>query len=222
MAMSISSSTPIARRRFCDSTTFRPFSQSRNYAIGSTALTMPRLNGCARSPAGRSRHRRLDWEQALGRFMGRIAYWVPAGRVIADLVAPIGAIEDEETRMEVLNSFLDAYATQLFDANRPIDADSAAVWRAAASIAFDGMTPHREYRRSRALDAAGFCSYGRPVFDPNWQHAASLRRSSPNGLTLVRSSRWRRRWCLLWPLRRQPHSALTPRSAGWSKSWRRV
>lgn len=118
--------------------------------------------------------RRMDWEQALGSFMGRIAHWVPAGRVIADLVAPIGAIEDEETRMEVLDSFLEAYATQLFDANRPIDADFAAVWRAGASIAFDGMAAHREYRRSRALDAAGFCSYGRPVFEPNWQHAASF------------------------------------------------
>ncbi|HDX0838875.1 TPA: hypothetical protein RNS87_003318 [Stenotrophomonas maltophilia] len=118
--------------------------------------------------------RRMDWEQALGAFMGRVAYSVSAGRVIADLVAPIGAIEDEETRMEVLDSFLDAYATQLFDANRPIDEDFAAVWRAAASIAFDGMARHREYRRSRALDAAGFCSYGRPVFEPNWQHAASF------------------------------------------------
>lgn len=118
--------------------------------------------------------RRMDWEQALGAFMGRIAHWVPAGRVIADLVAPIGAIEDEETRMEVLDSFLDAYATQRFDANRPIDDEFAAVWRAAASIAFDGMAAHREYRRSRALDAAGFCSYGRPVFEPNWQYAASF------------------------------------------------
>jgi len=115
---------------------------------------------------------RMDWEQALGAFMDRIAYSVPAGRVIAGLVAPIGAIEDEETRMEVLVSFLDADATQLFNTNRPIDEDFAAVWRAAASIAFDGIATHREYRRSRELDAAGFCSYGRPVFEPNWPHAS--------------------------------------------------
>lgn len=76
--------------------------------------------------------------------------------------------------MAVLDSFLDAHATQLFDANRPIDADFAAVWRAAASIAFDGMAAHREYRRSPALGAPGFCSYGRLVFGPNWQHAASV------------------------------------------------
>lgn len=118
--------------------------------------------------------RRMDWEQALGSFMGKVAYSVPAARAIADLVSPIAAIEDEETRMEILESFLGAYATRLFDANQPINEDFATVWRAAASIAFDGMSTHREYCRSRALDAAGFCSYGWPVFEPNWQHAASF------------------------------------------------
>lgn len=118
--------------------------------------------------------RRMDWEQALGSVMGRIAYSMPVDRAIAELVTPIAAIEEEETRMEVLDSFLDAYATRLFDANQPVNDDFGAVWRAAASVAFTGMGPHREYRRSRALQAAGFCSYGRPVFEPNWLHAASF------------------------------------------------
>jgi hypothetical protein len=116
----------------------------------------------------------MDWEQALGVFMGRIAYSVPSECAIADLLGPIAAIESEETRVTILDSFLNAHATGLFDADRPVDEAFTTVWRAAASIAFDGMTARREYRRSEALAAAGFCSYGWPVFKPNWPHAASF------------------------------------------------
>lgn len=127
-------------------------------------------------PEGRwdSGDRRMDWEHALGALIGRIAYSLPSERAIADIVRPIAAIESEETRMTILDTFLNAHAAQLFDANRPVDEAFAAVWRAAASIAFDGMSARREYRSSDALDAAGFCSNGWPVFEPNWPHAASF------------------------------------------------
>lgn len=127
-------------------------------------------------PEGRwdSGDRRMDWEHALGAFMGQIAYSLPSERAIADIVCPIAAIESEETLMTILDTFLNAHATRLFEANRPVDEAFAAIWRAAASIAFDGMSARREYRRSDALDAAGFCSNGWPVFEPNWPHAASF------------------------------------------------
>ena len=118
--------------------------------------------------------RRMDWEHALGAFLGQIAHAVPPDSAIANLVAPLGAIEDEEVRMTILDTFLNAHATRLFDANRPVDDAFAAVWRAAALIAFDGVTARREYRRSEALAAAGFCSNRWPVFEPNWPHAASF------------------------------------------------
>lgn len=101
-------------------------------------------------------------------------YSVSSERAIADLVGPIAAIKSEETPMTILDTFLNAHATELFDANQPVDEAFAAVWRAAASIAFDGMTMRREYRRSGALNSAGFCSNGWPVFEPNWPHAASF------------------------------------------------
>ncbi|QDL96682.1 ATP-binding protein [Rhodopseudomonas palustris] len=118
--------------------------------------------------------RRMDWEQSLGALMGQIAYSVPPERAIADLLRPIAAIESEETRMTVLEAFLNAHATRLFNSNKPVDEAFAAVWRAGVSIVFDGLKAQHEYRRSEALAAAGFCCYNWPVFEPNWPHAASF------------------------------------------------
>lgn len=118
--------------------------------------------------------RRLEWEHAIGVTAGRIAFECEAATAVARLVVPMTRVEEEEPRLGMLDSFLDTYAVRLVVAERSVDDGFATVWRAAAAPVFASVRQGREYRTARALEAAGFASYRRPVFEPNWSRAASF------------------------------------------------